>query len=84
MANRQTDNQGKPNNVNISAVLLEVIKDRAQHPIDDDDEEEEETAGPVRKNKRAADQEASAERSRLRKGKSKVNLLSKFRLVWRS
>ena len=84
MANWQTDNQGKPNNVDIKAVLLEVIKGRAQHAIEDDGQPSEETVNPARKNKGVAAQESSAEGSRKRKGKAKVNLFSKFRLFWRS
>ena len=87
MANWQTDNQGKPNNVDIKAVLLEVIKGRAQHAIEDENENGqplEETGNPARKNKGAAAQESSAEGSRKRKGKAKVNSLSKFRLFWRN
>jgi hypothetical protein len=47
---------------------------------DEDSQPSERVADLVRKKKRAADQEASAERSRLRKGKAKVNLLSKFKV----
>jgi len=70
--------ESPPNNVNINEVLLDIIKDRAQHPIDDEDSGEdddsqhsEERTKPVRRKNRAADQEASAEPSRLRKGKAK-------------
>lgn len=82
MASWQTDNQSEPNNVNISEVLLEVIKSRKQRPIEGEGSQPlEKTAGLLRKNKGTADQEASAEGSRLRKGKARVNLLSKVRLL---
>lgn len=61
---------------------MEIIKNRAQLPNEDEDSGEdednqlsEETAGPVRRRKRA-DQKASAEHSRQRKGKAKVNVLA--------
>jgi len=48
--------ESEPNNVNINKVLLDIIKDRGQHPIEDGDEDgdsqqSEEVAEPVRKKK---------------------------------
>ena len=60
---------------------MEVIRNRAQHSIEDgDSEHSEEPAEPVGRKKRGADQEATAKRSRLRNRKGKVSLLSGFRL----
>lgn len=73
-------NQREPNNININGVLLEIIKDRAQHPLAIEDSEPSEVpAEPVRKQKKAADQESTAERSRSRR-RAEVNLLDNFKL----
>ena len=77
----KTDNQCDPNNVNINGALLEIIRNRAQHSIEDEDSKpSEEPAEPVRKEKGDDDHKATTERSRLRNRKAKVNLLKKFKL----
>ena len=78
MANRQTDNQSEPKSVIINEVLLGIIRNRAQHSIEDEDSES--SVEPVRNKKRAVDQEATAESFRLRNRKAKVNLSSRLRL----
>jgi hypothetical protein len=65
---------------------VEVIRNnRAQHSIEDEDSQssDEPVAEPVRKKKRTADQEATAERSRMRKGKAKVNFIEQIQAVLR-
>ena len=50
---------------------MDIIKNRARHPIEDEDTQ---PAEPVRNKRRATNKEASVEHSRLRKGKAKVTV----------
>lgn len=66
--------ESEPHNVKINNILLEVIRNRTQGQDEDSSAiSEEPVEVPVRKKKRAVDQEASAERTRSRKAKPKQN-----------
>jgi len=63
--------ESEPNNVNINKVLLEIIKDRDQHLIEDGDEDtqpSEEAAAPVRKKKTTTRQPEARPASKGTKG----------------